>query len=260
MSITTNSTAQLMQSERICIVIPTYNNAPVLSAVIDSVLPYSPHILVVNDGSTDATSTILQTYQPRISVLNYTPNRGKSYALKMAFQWACQHHFSAVLTLDSDGQHRATDIPTLLNAYCSNPNALILGSRSLSAPNMPSKNTFANRFSNFWFTLQTGRQLSDTQTGFRIYPLHVLPHFSPLCHRYEGELEMLVRIAWRNLPIYEVPIQVYYPPREQRITHFRPTIDFLRISLLNTVLCLFAIVYGYPSILIRKLFTKRHSS
>ena len=101
--------------------------------------------------------------------------------------------------------------------------------------------------------MQTARRLPDTQTGFRVYPLKKIGRHNPLNNRYEAELEILVRCAWRNVKIKSCPINVYYPPQEERVSHFRPTADFARISVLNTVLCLLAVVYGYPSMGIRKL-------
>ena len=146
----------------------------------------------------------------------------------------------------------AEDIPLLLKAYSNNPNSLIIGQRSFNNPNMPNKNSFANRFSNFWFKLQTGKKLNDTQTGFRLYPLKKMKRMKPLNNRYEAEYELLVRIAWRNIKLIEQPINVYYPPLEERVSHFRPTKDFVRISLLNTFLTIAALFYGYFSMLIRK--------
>lgn len=133
-----------------------------------------------------------------------------------------------------------------------NPDALLMGSRGLKQDNMPQKNTFANKFSNFWFTVQTGRRLPDTQTGYRLYPLRKMGDMRLITTRYEGELELLVRSAWRNIEIRPIPIRVYYPPAEERVTHFRPLQDFTRISILNTFFCFAAILYGYPSMLIRK--------
>ena len=118
---------------------------------------------------------------------------------------------------------------------------------------MPAGNTFANRFSNFWFRLQTGISLPDTQTGFRLYPLHHLPCLRLLTARYESELELLVFSAWRGVRLVPVGISVNYP--DDRVTHFRPFWDFFRISLLNSVLCILALVYGYPRMLITKLTT-----
>jgi hypothetical protein len=112
---------------------------------------------------------------------------------------------------------------------------------------MPAKNSFANKFSNFWFTVQTAYRLRDTQNGFRLYPLSAMKGLHPLSSRYEAELEMLVRAAWKGIRIIPVPTLVYYPLEGERISHFRPGMDFFRISVLNTLLTLLAIVYGYPS-------------
>jgi 1-acyl-sn-glycerol-3-phosphate acyltransferase len=126
------------------------------------------------------------------------------------------------------------------------PEALIIGNRNIEHENMPKQNTFANKFSNFWFTVQTGIRLPDTQTGMRIYPVRHLHGLRLLTSRYESELELLVYAAWANEQIIPVPIRVYYPPEGERVSHFRPIIDFARISVLNTVLCVLAVAYGLP--------------
>ena len=125
---------------------------------------------------------------------------------------------------------------------------------------MPGGNTFANRFSNFWFKVQTGKRLSDTQCGFRLYQLRKLGSMALLTSRYEAELELLVSQCWKGVDIQEIPIQVYYPPQSQRITHFRPFWDFLRITILNIVLCFLALIYGYPRKLINGIIKtdRRH--
>ena len=241
-------------SDSTCIIIPTYNNEKTIRSVVESVLPYSRHVIVVNDGSTDATTSILQEMQDKIMLVSYAPNKGKGFALKQAFAEAKKHNFTHAVTLDADGQHKATDLPLFAQAIADNNSALIIGSRQFDLPNMPSKNSFANRFSNFWFRVQTAHNLPDTQTGFRAYPLQRMKYKGPFNNRYEAELELLVRCAWKNIPLVPIEIDVYYPPKEERVSHFRPTMDFVRISLLNTVLCFAAILYGYPSMLIRKLF------
>ena len=144
-----------------------------------------------------------------------------------------------------------TDIPVLVKALTQHPGALVVGSRNLSAENMPGGNTFANRFSNFWFRVQTARTLPDTQTGYRAYPLDRLPDLRLLTARYEAELTLLVFSAWKGVELVPVPIRVCYP--EDRVTSFRPFHDFFRISLLNTGLCLLALVYGYPRLLLERL-------
>jgi len=241
---------------KISILIPTYNNDKTLSLLIDDLLERLYSVIVVNDGSTDNTHEILKNYQGKIDVVEYKKNRGKGYALSCGFDRAQQLGYTHAVTIDSDGQHFASDIPLFLKVANEKPEILAVGNRNLKQDNMPPKNTFANRFSNFWFTLQTARRLPDTQTGFRLYPLKKMKRLRPFTSRYEAELELLVRCAWRNIKIESIPIQVYYAPQSERVTHFRPVADFVRISLLNTVLTMLAFVYGYPSMAIRKLIRK----
>ena len=160
--------------------------------------------------------------------------------------------FGFAITIDSDGQHYPEDIPLFINALKQHPDALIIGSRNLNEENMPGKNTFANKFSNFWFKIQTGVKLPDTQTGYRLYPLNNLPNLNLLTSRYEAELELLVGAAWRGVDLIPIKINVFYPKAEERVTHFRPFWDFFRISVLNTFLCIMAVFYGLPSRLIRR--------
>ncbi|MGN1211109.1 MAG: glycosyltransferase family 2 protein [Candidatus Cryptobacteroides sp.] len=236
---------------RICIVIPTYNNSGTVARVIESALGYCGDVYVVSDGADEATVDEILKFGDRIRFLSYSPNRGKGYALKTALRQARQDGFDYAITMDSDGQHFAEDIPLFKKAIAEGNGELFIGSRCLQAENMPSGNTFANKFSNFWFMVQTLHRLPDTQTGFRAYPLDRL--VTPLTNRYEAELEMLVRSAWRGVRIVPVEIKVYYPPAGERISHFRKGMDFTRISILNTVLTLTALVYGWPSILYYKI-------
>lgn len=236
----------------ICAVIPTYNNQNTILRVIQQVKAQVHDVIVVNDGSTDQTASLLASVGD-IHVVEYPKNRGKGYALKQGFLEARRRGFTHVVTVDADGQHRAEDIPLLLAAHKESPRALLVGSRNLAADNMPRSNTFANRFSNFWFYVQTLHRLPDTQTGFRLYPLSALPRLCWLTDKYEAELELLVLAAWKGVELRPVPVSVYYPSPAERVSHFRPLMDFGRISVLNTVLCVLAVVYGYPRMLFNKL-------
>ncbi|MDR1274624.1 MAG: glycosyltransferase family 2 protein [Odoribacteraceae bacterium] len=241
----------------LCIIIPTYNNARLLPAVLDAVLSYASPVIVVNDGSTDDTAAVLERYHPLVEVVSYARNRGKGHALGRGFDRAGELGFRGAITLDSDGQHAAGDLPRFVAAAAAHPGAMIIGSRRLTHENMPAGNTFANRFSNFWFAVQAGRRLPDTQTGFRLYPLARMGGMRAVTSRYEAELELLVRVAWRGVPQVPVPIRVHYPPGDERVTHFRPGKDFARISLLNACLVPVALLYGYPSMLLHALFKRR---
>ena len=242
-----------MRQMKICTLMPTYNNGGTLRDVVERVLHFCPNVIVVNDGCTDNSAEILASLADRITVVDYGRNRGKGYALKQGFKKAKAMGFDYAITIDSDGQHFPEDIPLFVEALEQHPDALIVGSRNLKQENMPGKNTFANKFSNFWFRLQTWMDLPDTQTGYRLYSLKRLPQI--FSARYEAELSLLVFSAWRDTDLIPIKVNVFYP--EDRVTHFRPFWDFFRISVLNTVLCLVALVYGWPSRLIHKLFGRK---
>lgn len=248
------------------ILIPTYNNAGTLTNVLERALSQGLPVLVVDDGSTDGTAALLdnalaaaRTPNTPIScpdgaenalfVVHHAINQGKGRALKTGFEWAREQGFEYVITLDSDGQHFPEDIPTLLAAKA--PRTLVVGSRNIQAHGMAGSSTFANKFSNFWFTLYTWNPLPDTQTGYRLYPLNDLPNLGLLSARYEAELTLLVFSAWKGIKLVPVPVKVDYP--ENRVTHFRPGKDFARISVLNTLLLFVALFYGYPRMLLSKL-------
>jgi len=231
---------------RICAVIPTYNNIGTVKDIVERVLRYLPTI-VVADGPTDGSLEAVQSIQDnRLEIVAYPKNQGKGYALKQGFKKAHEEGYTHVLTIDSDGQHYPEDIPSLIRMAQIRQDAIIIGSRPSAPKNKPAQSTFANRFSNFWFAVQTGLALPDTQTGFRIYPLAHTSGMWCMTKRYEAELLLLVFSAWACTPIVSVPIRVYYPPKEERVSYFRPVRDFGRISLLNTLLCLLAVIYGLP--------------
>ena len=229
----------------ICALIPTYNNAGTILDVVRRTHAFLRDIIVVNDGCTDDTQSLLGTLDFPVTVVTQERNRGKGKALVSGFRKAMEMGFDYALTLDADGQHYPEDIPVLLRALDIHKDCIIVGSRQFTDENMPGKSKFANKFSNFWFKLQTTIDLPDTQTGMRIYPLHQLYGLNLITSRYEAELELLVFAAWHNVQLIPVPIRVYYPPEEQRVSHFRPAYDFTRISILNCFLCLGALLFGY---------------
>lgn len=242
------------KSTRICALVPTYNNRGTILDVVRRVHQQLRDIIVVADGCTDDTLAQLATLDFPITVVSHDRNKGKGKALASGFRKAIEMGFDFALTIDADGQHYPEDIPLLLRAHEVHPNAMIIGSRHFTDKQMEGKSKFANRFSNFWFAVQTTIALPDTQTGMRLYPLHRLYGLSILTSRYEAELELLVFAAWHNVPLVPVPIRVYYPPKEERVSHFRPIRDFTRISILNCFLCIGAIVFGYINMYWRSVF------
>jgi glycosyltransferase involved in cell wall biosynthesis len=239
-----------------CVVIPTYNNAATLAQVITDVAQYTSNIIAVNDGSTDNSEAIARSF-PQVQLISYTNNVGKGWALRKAFAYAIQHQYKFAITIDSDGQHFAKDLPAFINKLEEVKDAIIIGSRNMDQATVPGKSSFGNKFSNFWFKVETGITAPDTQSGFRAYPLELLKDIHFFTKKYEFEIEVLVRAVWKGAKIESIPVTVYYAPKEVRISHFRPFKDFTRISILNTVLVFSTFLYIKPRNFLRILFDKK---
>lgn len=252
---TSSQNSQKTEAEDFCIVIPTYNNGATVAGVVARAHRVARYVIVVDDGSTDDTAARFAAARGAACpdcLLRHSRNRGKGAALRTGLRHARALRYRYAVTIDADGQHDPADVPALLAPLTEHPDALVVGSRCMVQANKPGKNTFANRFSNFWFALQTLRRLPDTQSGLRVYPLRRIGSMRFLTARYEAELELLVFAAWRGVRLIPAGVTVTYGP--DRVTHFRPLRDFGRISILNTVLCFLAVVYGYPRMLLSRIF------
>ncbi len=236
-----------------CVIIPTYNNEKTLKRVIDNTLKIvdGKYIIIVNDGCTDSSSQILEEYKNQVTLLSNETNQGKGYSLNKGLKKAIELGFDNAITIDSDGQHFPEDIPNFIQKCKVFPNHIIMGARNMSQEGVPNKSSFGNKFSNFWFKIETFIELPDTQTGFRLYPLAHLKKMHLFTNKFEFEIEIIVRSAWRNIGFISLPIKVLYDKNE-RVSHFRPGRDFFRISVLNTVLVTCALFYFYPKHLISK--------
>lgn len=230
-----------------CVIIPTYNNENTLERVLTGVLELIPadRVIVVNDGATDSTPKILEKYKDKIHLLVNEPNQGKGFSLRKGIKKAIELGFDNAITIDSDGQHFPSDLPMMIATAAENPGTVLMGSRNMQQEGVPQKSSFGNKFSNFWFKIETWITLPDTQTGFRLYPLLPLKKMRFFTKKFELEIEIIVRLAWKNVPFKPVQVQVKYDP-DERVSHFRPGRDFFRISVLNSVLVLIALLYYYP--------------
>jgi len=240
---------------KIIIIIPTYNNAPTLQAVIDRVKPQGYPVMVVNDGSTDHTAALLAACSG-VQVLSYPKNRGKGYALRTGFAEATRQGFDYAITIDADLQHNPANIPLFVEKARATGECLILGERNMTHAGVPRRSNFGRRFSNFWFYVETWCKSRDTQTGFRLYPLRTMAGMRFYTKRFEFEIESLVRVAWENVPVVSVPVEVTYFGGAERVSHFRPWRDFARISALNTVLFCAAYLFYIPRLMIQKMRQK----
>lgn len=233
--------------------IPTYNNAGTLGRVLSGVLEFTSNIIVVNDGSSDATSQILSEFSS-IEVLNLPRNRGKGNALRTGFRKAEELGYSHAISIDSDGQHYPEDLSVFLQALEQwkegDRELLVVGSRTMDDPSVPDKSSLGNRLSSFWYWVVTGVKLKDTQCGYRLYPLRTVNSLQLFTSRFELEIEVLVKAAWAGVRVINLPVRVLYDPLE-RVTHFRPFQDVLRISLLNVYFVGYALLILAPRAIYR---------
>ena len=229
-----------------CVIIPTYNNEHALAEVIHGVLSYASKVIVVNDGSTDRTPEILAQFR-EIHVINIENNTGKGWALRTGFQYAIRQGYRYAITIDSDGQHFPSDIPFFLDLISKEPDSMILGARNMSQKAVPGASSFGHKFSIFWFKIETGITVPDVQTGYRLYPLYRIQEFKRFyTKKYEFEVEIMVRLAWKGVKLLSLPVDVYYAPKEVRVSHFRKFRDFTRVSITNSLLVFMALLWVRP--------------
>jgi glycosyltransferase involved in cell wall biosynthesis len=214
-------------TNRSAIVIPVYNHQRHLRQVLEKSLALNLPVIVVDDGSTDPTSEILNAIAG-VTVIRHEENRGKGAALTAGFSAASPKADWAV-TIDADGQHDPGEIPSLIRAIPSGSRPLVIGKREgMERQNVPWTSRRGRSFSNFWVWAACGRWFSDSQSGFRVYPLPEASRLGTRARRYQFEVEILVRAVWRGLPVIEVPVSVRYDRSAERVSHFRPWLDFWR--------------------------------
>ncbi|MGV3628206.1 MAG: glycosyltransferase family 2 protein [Betaproteobacteria bacterium] len=229
---------------RVAAVIPAYNEVRTLRAVVSGVLAEIGLVIVVDDGSTDGTVDVIRDLP--VSLIRHEKNLGKSRSLADGFHAALISGAEVVVTLDGDGQHRSQDIPALLAESEQHPACLIIGARLHEKANIPSARYRANRFANFWIAWAAGYQISDSQSGFRVYPATMLEELLPLIEKRPGfvlESEILILAGWRNIHSRPVPIPAIYPVTN-RPSHFRPVRDITLITLMVARHLLMRGLYG----------------
>ncbi|HWN93710.1 MAG TPA: DUF2062 domain-containing protein [Methylomirabilota bacterium] len=215
-----------------CIVIPCFNHPGTVAAVAGAAQFHGP-VLVVDDGSTVPLPEL-----PGCTVVRRPRNSGKGAALRAGFKRAAEDGFTHAITMDSDGQHFAEDLPKFLDAARTQPEALIVGVRDFHAAGCPTHRRRSNAVSTFWFRVETGVRLGDTQCGFRCYPLALTQRLKTRSGRYAFELEFMVRASWTGTPIVAAPVKCTYAPDQLRQSHFRPVRDLAHITLMNIGLVL----------------------
>ena len=222
-----NGQAAAGHENRFAVIIPVYNHGLTVENVIIESLKLGLPVFVVDDGSTDDTYERIKKLTP-IHILRHSKNIGKGAALMTGFTEAARIADWAV-TFDADGQHNPGDATALTRVAEKSGRALIVGRRTgMDNPHVKWTSRFGRKFSNFWVRVCGGPAISDSQSGFRLYPLPEALAWGVKARRFEFEVEVLVRAHRKGVPVIEAPVGVKYLPPGERISHFRPWVDFFR--------------------------------
>lgn len=177
-----------------CILIPAYNAAATLRPVVEECLLHGLPLVVVDDGSRDATVAVLEGLD--VTVLRHDRNRGKGAALRTGFDWALADGYTGVITLDADGQHDPSAIPRLAAAAAAGQFGILLASRQSQFEEMAGLRKHWNRFGVWCMRKRTGFEISDSQSGFRYYRTDLLRVVQLERDGYDLEMELLMK-CWR---------------------------------------------------------------
>ncbi len=206
----------------VCVVIPVYNS-PYILEVVKDVLKCGYSVIVVDDGSDEK----VDCKGLHVELVRHEKNMGKGEAILSGAKKAKELGFSSFVTMDADKQHISSEIVKLIKAY--KEDSIVIGCRNFEDENVPQSSKFGRAFSNFWVNLETFKKLKDTQSGFRIYPISILD-LKIKNRRFDFEIEVLALHSYAKRDIVDVDVECYYPPHEERISHFDKLTDNIRLS------------------------------
>ena len=215
---------------RCAFVIPLYNHAATLATVVERAREVGYPIIIVDDGSTDGGAEQADRLEGVAQVIHHPENRGKGAALISGMEAAAKLADWAV-SVDADGQHDPREAFTLVAAIPEGERRIVIGAREgMDSGPVPWTSRFGRKFSNFWIWAAGGHLVSDSQSGFRVYPLPETLELLPRGRHFQYEVELLVLARWKRLPVRQATVGVVYQPRGVRVSNFRPWVDFWRNS------------------------------
>ncbi len=226
--------ASLPSAIRTAIVIPVFNHAATLREVASKARNIHETVIVVDDGSTDLPSHMLQDLG--VQLIRHRGNRGKGAAILSGAKRARALHMTHIVTMDADGQHDPDDFRKFSSMIEQYPDAIIVGKRDLQEAEAPRSSRIGREISNFWLRVETGKKLGDAQSGFRAYPVYLFEALKLKEQGFAFEIEVLVKGAWAGVALKEINIAAYYPEGKKRISHFRLFKDNVKLSRLNAKL------------------------
>lgn len=214
-------------SERIVAIIPALNAERTLPHVIEVARGQIEPVVVIDDGSSDRTGDVARA--AGAAVLRHEVNRGKGAALKTGFAWALENGYDAVITLDADGQHLPTEIPKFLAERENSGADLIIGGRSHLFAQMLPRRRNANRFSAWCIAKCSGVNITDSQSGFRLYSAKLVRAMKLRTDGFDMESEVIVRAGRSGFRIVTIPIELGFVDG-LATSHYKPLADTLRIA------------------------------
>ncbi|MCG8088216.1 MAG: glycosyltransferase family 2 protein [Candidatus Thiodiazotropha endolucinida] len=214
---------------QIAVVIPVYNESATIRDVAAAALQQTENVIIVDDGSSDDSQSQLEDLN--VHLLRHEQNQGKATALQSGFDQAIKLNAEMIITLDGDGQHNPAEIPQLISAAQANPNSIIIAARLKQRHNAPKLRLFANRFADFWVSWAAGYPVTDSQSGFRLYPFDLLRDVRLNTSKEKGfvfESEIVIEAASHSFYSVSVPVEsIYHVGRRQ--SHYKPWTDTWRI-------------------------------
>jgi len=214
------------QSNRCAALIPCRNEALALPGLLEEVRRFLSAVLVVDDGSEDATGEIAR--EMGAECVGLWPGQGKGAALQAGFQRLEELGFSHAVTLDGDGQHSPDDIPRFLTCGQNTGADLVVGIRLMTPGTMPWPRRVVNRAMSACLSFYAGRPLPDSQCGFRLVDLERARQAGAATRHFEYESEMLVTFVRRGFRVEFVPIQTIYRGERSKIRPLSDTWRWLR--------------------------------
>lgn len=212
-----------------CILIPAYNAEKTILTVVRECLEHGVPVTVVDDGSVDATSTLLSGLP--VTLLRHQLNRGKGAALKTGFAWALESGFDAVVTIDADGQHEVSAIPLLVSSAQSGAWGILIASRHSQFEQMSGLRKFWNHVGVWCIWKRTGFEITDSQSGFRYYSREILKAVSLKSDGYALEMEILLK-GWKSgFTVGSLPVAARVADG-RATSHYRPIMDTINISMI----------------------------
>lgn len=218
---------QLLVIERFVVVIPALNAERTVGAVVRGCLEQKLDVVVVDDGSTDATSS--KAAGEGALVLRHLARRGKGGAMKTGFAWALNHGFDGVIGVDADGQHLPSEIPKLLRCRAETGADMVIGGRSHLFAQMLPRRRLANRFSTWAIAMFSGAPITDSQCGFRLYSAHLLRSIPLRAEGFDMDSEVIVRAGRAGMKVVMTPIEMGFVDG-LATSHYRAVADTLRIA------------------------------